>query len=81
MNFFQRKKTNYGKIVAISIAAAAVASAVAYVVYRLIKKYTEELVCDCDDLLDGECCDCCEFEIEEAGDAEAEAEEVAADAE
>lgn len=74
MNFFQRKKTNYGKIIAISVAAVAVASAVAFVVYKLIKKYTEELVCDCDDLLDGECCDCCDFEIEEA-------EEVAADAE
>ena len=75
MSFFNRKKTNYGKIVAISIAAAAVASAVAYVVYRLVKKYTEELVCDCDDLLDCECCDCeCDCEIEEA-------EEVAADAE
>ncbi len=78
MNFFQKKKTNYGKIVAISVAAVAVASAIAFVIYKLIKKYTEELVCDCDDLLDDECCDC-EFEIEEA--CEAEAEEVAADAE
>ncbi len=73
MSFFQKKKTNYGKIIAISVAAVAVASAVAFVVYKLIKKYTEELICDCDDLLDGECCDC-EFEIDEA-------EEVAADAE
>ena len=77
MNFFQRKKTNYGKISAISVAATAVASAVAYVVYKLIKKYTEELVCDCDDLLDEECC-CCDCEIEEACEAEAE---VVADAE
>ena len=57
MNFFNKKKTNYGKIIAISVAAVAVASAVAYVVYRLIKKYTEDLVYDCDDLLD-ECEDC-----------------------
>ena len=79
MNFFQRKKTNYGKIVAISVAAVAVASAVAFVIYKLVKKYTEELVCDCDDLLD-ECC--CECELEEADEAEAEAEaEVVADAE
>ena len=78
MNFFQKKKTNYGKIVAISVAAVAVASAIAFVVYKLIKKYTEDLVCDCDDLLDDECCDC-ELEIEEACDAEAE--EVVADAE
>ena len=75
MNFFQRKKTNYGKIVAISVAAVAVASAVAYVIYKLIKKYTEELVCDCDDLLDECCCDC---ELDEACEAEAE---VVADAE
>ena len=77
MNFFQKKKTNYGKIVAISVAAVAVASAIAFVVYKLIKKYTEDLVCDCDDLLDDECCDC-ELELEEACEEEAE---VAADAE
>ncbi len=76
MNFFQKKKTNYGKIIAISVAAAAVASAVAFVIYKLVKKYTEDLVCDCDDLLD-ECCDC-ELELDEACDCEAEA---AADAE
>ena len=72
MNFFQKKKTNYGKIVAISVAAVAVASAIAFVVYKLIKKYTEDLVCDCDDLLDDECCDC-ELELDEACEAEAEA--------
>ena len=60
----------------ISVAAAAVASAVAFVIYKLVKKYTEDLVCDCDDLLD-ECCDC-ELELDEACDCEAEA---AADAE
>ena len=78
MNFFQKKKTNYGKIVAISVAAVAVASAVAFVIYKLIKKYTEDLVCDCDDLLDDECCCDCDLELEEACDAEAE---VVADAE
>ena len=73
MNFFGKKKTNYGKIVAISIAAVAVASAVAYVVYRLVKKYTDDLVCDCDDLLE-ECeCEACAEECELAAD---EAEEV-----
>ena len=76
MNFFKKKSTNYGKIIAISVAAVAVASAIAYVVYKLVKRYTEELVYDCDDLLDecDECC-CCD-EIEEAAE-----EEVAADAE
>ena len=70
MSFFQKKKTNYGKIVAISVAAVAVASAIAFVIYKLIKKYTEDLVCDCDDLLDDECCDC-ELELDEACEAEA----------
>ena len=55
--WFQKKKTNYGKIVAITVAVVAAASAIAYVVYRLIKKYTEDLVFDCDDFLD-ECDDC-----------------------
>ena len=79
MNFFNRKKeTNYGKIVAITVAVVAAASAIAFVVYKLIKKYTEELVYDCDEMLDGECCcDECEAEVEEAEEAEL----VAADAE
>ena len=73
MKFFERKKeTNYGKIIAISIAAVAVASAVAYVVYALVKKYTEELVYDCDDLLDE--CEECDVVID---DAEEEVEEIA----
>ena len=54
MNLFRKKSPNYGKIVAVSIAVAAVASAVAFVVYKLIKKYTEDLVYDCDDLLEDE---------------------------
>ena len=66
MNFFKKKSTNYGKIIAISVAAVAVASAVAFVIYKLVKRYTEDLVYDCDDLLDecDECC-CCD-ELEEA---------------
>ncbi|MBE6546230.1 MAG: hypothetical protein E7668_02165 [Ruminococcaceae bacterium] len=64
MSFFKRKKTNYGKIVAISVACVAVASAIAFVIYKLIKRYTEDLVYDCDDLLDE--CDDCELAIEDA---------------
>lgn len=76
MKFFQKKSTNYGKIVAITIACVAAASAIAFVIYKLVKKYTEDLVCDCDDLLDDECADC-ELVIDEAEEAEAvEAEEV-----
>ena len=66
MNFF-KKKTNYGKIIAISVAAVAVASAIAFVIYKLIKKYSEDLVYDCDDLLDE--CDDCDVVIEEADEA------------
>ena len=78
MNFFNRKKeTNYGKIVVITLAVVAAASAIAFVVYKLIKKYTEELVYDCDELLEDGCCECdCECDCEEA-----EEEIAAADAE
>lgn len=71
MNIFHKKKTNYGKIIAISVAAVAVASVVAFVVYKLVKKYTDDLVCDCDDLLDECDCDCedCELVLDEAEDA------------
>ena len=70
MNFF-KKKTNYGKIIAISVAAFAVASAIAFVVYKLIKKYSEDLVYECDDLLDE--CDECDLVIEDAEAEEIEA--------
>ena len=70
MSIFNKKKTNYGKIIAISVAAVAVASVVAFVVYKLVKKYTDDLVCDCDELLDK--CDCfedCELALDEAEEA------------
>lgn len=70
MNFFKKKSTNYGKIIAITLATVAGVCAVAFVVYKLIKKYTEDLVYDCDDLLEE--CDDCDIAIE---DAEAEEEE------
>ena len=63
MSWFTKKKSpNYGKIIAISIACIAVASVIAFVVYKLVKKYKTETIYD--DLLDD--CDC----IEEADDAE-----------
>lgn len=73
MNFF-KKKTNYGKIIAISVAVVAAASAIAYVVYKLIKKYQEDDLYDCDDLLeDCDCCEDCELVLDDA-DEEAEVE-------
>lgn len=71
---FNKKKTNYGKIIAITLAAVAAASAIAFVIYKLIKKYTEDLVYDCDDLLDE--CDDCDLAIDDCDEAE-EAVEVA----
>ena len=71
-----KKKTNYGKIIAITAAVVAGAAAIAFVIYKLIKKYTEDLVYDCDDLLDE--CEDCDIAIE---DAEEEVVEAVADAE
>ena len=79
MGFFQKKKTNYGKIVAITLAVVAGVSAIAFVVYKLIKKYTEDLVYDCDDLLDE--CEDCDICIEDAAEEEEEVVEAVADAE
>lgn len=66
MNFF-RKKTNYGKIVAITVACVAAASAIAFVVYKLVQKYREEAIYD--DLLED--CDCdCDFCFDEEDEDE-----------
>lgn len=71
MNLFKKKSTNYGKIIAISVAAVAVASVVAVVIYKLVKKYKDDTVYD-DLLEDCECdCDCdCLDEAEVLDDAE-----------
>ena len=83
MNLFKKKSTNYGKIIAISLACVAAASAIAFVVYKLIKKYKEETIyddlledCECDYDCDCDCdCDCIEdaedgVEADEVADAE-----------
>ena len=71
MNFFKKKKTNYLKVVLITLGCVAVVGIIAFVVYKLVKKYTEDLVYDCDDLL----CDCndCDVAIEDADDEVVEA--------
>ena len=76
--WFKKKETNYGKIIAITLAVVAAAGAIAFIADKLIKKYTEDLVYDCDDLLDE--CDECELIVDDAEEAEA-IEELAADAE
>ncbi len=75
MNLFKKKSTNYGKIIAISVAAVAAASAVAFVVYKLIKKYKEETIYD--ELLEECDCDCdCDCECLEDAEEAVEADEV-----
>ena len=65
---FKKKETNYGKIIAITLAVVAAAGAIAFIVYKFVKKYTEDLVYDCDDLLDE--CDDCDLVIDEAEEEE-----------
>lgn len=62
MWWFRKKKTNYGKIIAITVAVVTAASAIAFVIYKLVKKYTTELAFDCDDFLDE--CDGCDLDID-----------------
>ena len=74
-SFFKKKSTNYGKIIAITAAVIVAAGAIAFIIYKLIKKYTHDLEYDCEDLLDE--CDDCDFAIddtEEVEDVEALAE-------
>ena len=70
--FFRKKKTNYGKIIAISLACVAVVGVIAFIIYKLVKKYTEDLVYDCDDLLD-DCDDCDVDDLDDADDDAIEA--------
>lgn len=62
--FFRKKKTNYGKIIAISLACIAVVGIIAFIIYKLVKRYTEDLVYECDDLLDE--CDECDVDADDA---------------
>lgn len=71
MNFFRKKKTNYAKVILITLACVAVVGIIAFIIYKLVKKYTEDLVYDCDDLLEE--CDDCDVAIEDADDEVVEA--------
>ena len=70
--FFKKKKTNYAKIIVITLAIVAVVALIAFIIYKLAKKYSEDLVYDCDDLLDE--CDDCDLLLDDADDAGAIAE-------
>ncbi len=68
MNLFNKKKTNYAKIIFITLAAVAAASAIAFVIYKLVKKYKEETVYD--DLLEDCDFDCdCDYDDDDAIEA------------
>lgn len=71
MGFFKKKKTNYGKVILITLACVAVVGIIAFIIYKLVKKYTEDLVYDCDDLLEE--CDDCDVAIDDADDEVVEA--------
>lgn len=68
------KRTNYGKIIAITLAVVAAFTAIAYVVYKfyvktLAKVYDEE---DCDDLFleEDDNCECECIQCDAAADVE-----------
>ena len=71
MWFFRKKKeTNYGKIVAVTLAIVAGACAVAYFLFKLYEKHIacklvldeDDCLCDCDCECDScEECDCCDL--------------------
>ena len=67
MYSYKKNSTNYGKIIAITLACIVGAAAIAFIIYKLFQKYTEDLVYDCDDLLDE--CDDCDIAIEDANEA------------
>ena len=67
-SIFRKKKTNYKKIIFITLAVVVAAAIIAFIIYKLVKKYTEDLVYDCDDLLD-ECNDC-DLVIDDCEDAD-----------
>lgn len=72
MNFFaKKKKTNVWKVIAITLGCVLIVGLIAFIIYKLVKRYTEDLVYDCDDLLDG--CDDCDVAIEDADDEVVEA--------
>ena len=70
--FFKKKKTNYAKIIVISIAVAAAVALIAFIIYKLVKKYSQDLVYVCDDILDE--CEDCDLVIDDADDVNAIAE-------
>ena len=62
----KQKKTNYFKVIFITLACVAIVGLIAFIIYKIVKKYTEDLVYDCDDLLDD--CDGCDVAIDEIGE-------------
>ena len=69
------KKTNYGKIIAITLAVIAAASAIALVIYKLFVKDLAKCYCCDEDFLeenDSDDCECieCEAPADEAEETE-----------
>lgn len=69
------KKTNYGKIIAITLSVIAACSAVAFVIYKLFVKDLAKCYCcgeDTDELLDEETSNDCECVTDEEPEASEE---------
>ncbi len=64
----KKKKANYWKVILITLAITLGVGLIAFLIYKLVKKYTEDLVYDCDDLLDE--CDDCDLAIDDAEETE-----------
>ena len=69
------ERPNYGKIIAITVAVVAAASATALVVYKLFNKYFKLVDSDSEDFIEDGCddCDVCiESEADHAEEADAD---------
>lgn len=68
------KRTNYGKIIAVTIAVVAAFSAIAYITYRLFVKALEKVYQhdECDDLFieEDDSCECECLQCDPIADAE-----------
>lgn len=54
----KHEKPNYAKIIAITVAVVAAASAIAFVIFKLFNKYFSLKECECEDFLEDGCEDC-----------------------
>lgn len=74
--FFKKEKTNYAKIIGITLAVVAGVAALGFIAWKLMNKYfiCYDCDCECDELDDCECeCELCDCDEAEEAIAETEA--------